>query len=44
VTFRAISAGIESAAGDELQRLPPMLARLWICHPPMIRAASVSAG
>ena len=28
IASRAISEGIESAAGDELHRLPPMLARL----------------
>src|SRR5271157_5781381 len=40
---KAISAGIVSAAGEELQRLPPTLARLWICQPPTIRAASARA-
>ena len=42
--FRAISGGIVSPAGDELQRFPPTLARLWICQPPTIRAASARAG
>ena len=30
----AISAGTVSAAGDEWHRLPPTLARLWICDEP----------
>ena len=35
-----ISAGMASAAGEALHRLPPTLARLWIWIPPMIRALS----
>src|SRR5205807_9963516 len=44
VTPCAMRAGIVSAAGDELHRLPPTLARLGICQPPTIFAASASAG
>ena len=40
----AISVGIESAAGELLQRLPPRLARDWIWMPPMSDAESISAG
>ena len=40
----AISVGIESAAGELLQRLPPRLARDWIWMPPMSAAESIRAG
>ena len=40
----AISVGMESAAGELLQRLPPRLARDWIWMPPMSEAESMSAG
>ena len=40
----AISVGIESAAGELLQRFPPRLARLWIWMPPISDAESISAG
>ena len=40
----AIKAGMESAAGEELQRLPPKEARFWICMPPISVAASFSPG
>jgi hypothetical protein len=39
-----IKAGIESAAGDALQRLPPTLARFWICTPPMSSMPSIKPG
>ena len=42
--WSTISGAIVSPAGDELQRFPPTLARLWICQPPTMRAASASAG
>ena len=35
VPCSTIMAGTESAAGPELQRLPPRLARPWIATPPM---------
>ncbi len=44
VPCSTIMAGTESAAGPELQRLPPRLARPWIATPPMTVAASTSAG
>ena len=39
-----MSVGIESAAGELLQRLPPRLARDWIWIPPMSAAESMMAG
>ena len=40
----AISAGVVSAAGEPLHRLPPTDARFWICSEPMRCAASVKPG
>ena len=42
--LNAICAGMESAAGDELARLPPRLARPCTAVPPMTCADSASAG
>ena len=40
----AISAGTLSAAGEPLHRLPPMVARPWICVEPIRLAASTTPG
>jgi len=40
----ATSAGTLSAAGDALHRLPPRLARPWICVEPISVAASTTPG
>ena len=40
----AISAGTLSAAGEPLHRLPPMVARPWICVEPIRLAASTMPG
>ena len=39
-----MSAGTLSAAGEALHRLPPGLARLWICVEPMSSTASTTPG
>ena len=36
----AKSGGTPSAAGEALQRLPPIVPAFWICSPPTSRAAS----
>src|SRR5439155_7709495 len=41
---RAISAGMVSAAGEALHRLPPTLARPWIWMPPIRKTASIRPG
>src|SRR5437660_5050172 len=38
------SGGIASPAGDAVPRLPPIVPRLRICGPPIVREASASAG
>ena len=40
--FKTIMAGMESALGAALQRLPPTVALPWIAVPPMTATASIS--
>ena len=44
LALAAISAGTLSAAGEPLHRLPPMVARPWICVEPIRLAASTIPG